>query len=264
MMRLPSVELTRARWLTARGFPHIVLADAVYPDVAALLGSEFPPPEDDRWKTYTGPLEHGKQEASSMAARSGVRDMHQYLASSEFVGWLRALTRTPDLIPDPHRVGGGIHQVGLGGRLGMHVDFNVSPADSHLIRAVNVILFVGDHPGWEAAWGGYLSLGTARQGGGDVMPLPGTLVVFEASDTSWHGHPVPMQPSPVDGSLPPLRKSIPAYYYRPVRQDERVVAHSTRFYEVESGNCPHKRPHDFPGLEFTFTDGRCALCGGTL
>jgi hypothetical protein len=49
----------------------------------------------------------------------------------------------------------------------------------------------------------------------------------------------------------PLRKSIPAYYFRPVRDGEVVDARSTRFLEVERGRCPHTTPVEF---------GRCPLC----
>lgn len=271
----PDPAAERRRWLTSDPFPHVVLSNCIYPEEAAGIAAEFPDLADPRWKTYSGPLEHGKQEGDASIAGPLVADVHDYLASDEFVDWLRRVSGIPDLTADPTRLGGGIHQCGLGGLLGMHVDFNVHPDRPDLVRAVNVILFVGNRDdlwryeerhgiienvyGWRPAWGGYLSLGT-RGPGPDVMPEPGTLVVFEASDTSWHGHPVPMQPDPTTGHEPPVRRSIPAYYYRPVRPDETVEAHSTRFYDVESGNCPHKRSL----LNITIVHGRCTLCGGTV
>jgi hypothetical protein len=249
---LPDATQARRQWTTADPFPHLLLSDVIYPEEAAAVAAEYPPPDDPRWKTYSGPLEHGKQEGTVDLAGPATAAVHRYLASDEFVYWLRDVTHVEDLIADPALIGGGIHQAASGARLGMHVDFNVHPSDRDLVRAVNVILFVGDTV-WPEDVGGTLWLGERHT---EVYPQPGTLIVFEASDTSWHGHPDPI----VDGA--PLRRSVPAYYYRPIRDGETVEEHSTRFLEIERGRCPHKL--DLPGMSIEVVDGRCSLCGGIL
>lgn len=258
IFRLPSAEQAHRQWSTAVPFPHVEFSDTIYPDEAAVAAREFPPPSDSRWKTYTGPLEAGKQEAPAEIAGTAVAAIHDRLASDEFVGWLRTVSGIPNLIADPTRLGGGIHQAAVGGRLARHVDFNVHPAivDPFLLRAVNVILFVGDTV-WPPGVGGTLWLGELSRAT-EVYPQPGLLVAFEASDDSWHGHPDPI----LDGA--PLRRSIPAYYYRPIRDGETVEAHSTRFLDIERGNCPHKRGIDCGPALISEAGPRCPLCYGTL
>lgn len=266
-LNLPDVDAAARTWAVMPPFPHVVIPDAISHADAHQIAVEFPLPDDPAWKTYTGPLEAGKQEASADSAGPYTAQIHAALAATETVDWLRTVTGIPDLVPDPARLGGGIHQSGPDGRLGMHVDFNVHPAASPpLIRAVNVILFVtdpedlraqsalpdgaivkGPYVGWDPGWAGLLRIGVPGSlAETAVMPNPGVMIVFEASGTSWHGHPDVM------AAGAPLRRSIPAYYYRPVREDEEVDQRSTRFLEIEQGRCPHdgNRGH------------RCALCGG--
>lgn len=240
LLDLPDPHAGRRRWLTSEPFPFIVVPDVIYLDEAAAICAEFPPPDNPGWHTFTGPLEHGKQEGSADIAGPRTAELHQALAANEFVDWLRVVSGVPDLVADPTRHGGGIHQSGPGARLGMHVDFNVHPQRPDLIRAVNLILFVGVRGDlfryevdgndvrnvcrWRREWGGILHLGAGRPYV-EIDPLPGLLVVFEASDLSYHGHPMPMTADA------PLRRSVPAYFYRPIRPDETVEAHSTRFLE---------------------------------
>lgn len=219
LLQLPDAHTERRRWLTSEPFPHVTVEHAIYPDEAAAIGNEYPPPTDSRWHTFTGEREAGKQEGRASIAGPNVAAIHETLAGDEFVGWLRVVSGIPDLIADPTRHGGGIHQSGPGARLALHTDFNLLPTRPELIRAVNVILFVGPHP-WPTL-DGVLQLGA--NGEACVIPDPGTLAAFEASDMSWHGHPYPMAPNA------PLRKSVPCYFYRPLAEGEVVEQHSTRF-----------------------------------
>jgi hypothetical protein len=227
MIALPSASRAHEAWADASPFPHFVFPDALDRRTAAACGREFPTP-DGPWHTFTGELEAGKQEGAASIAGPCVAALHEELASDAFVAWLRTVSGVEDLVADPDRHGGGIHQSGPGARLGTHVDFNVR---GDLVRAVNVIVFVGDQnewrdgDGWRIDTGGLLELGADSDV--KVVPRPGVLVVFEASNTSWHGHPVPM----VEGS--PLRKSVPAYFYRPLADGEQIEQHSTRFLAIE-------------------------------
>lgn len=225
MLRLPDPVLVRQLWLDAQPFPHVVLPSALDADEAAEVAGEFPEPGDSRWHVFTGPLESGKCEATAAAAGPKVAALHDWFASDTFVGWAREVSGIPDLVPDPSRKGGGIHQSGPTARLFTHVDFNVL-GDTGLIRAVNVILFVGIVPLWPDVFGGMLELGAPDDPlRVDVPPVPGTFVMFETSDTSWHGHPKPLHAD----AWP--RRSLPVYLYRPIRDGEQVDAHSTRFWE---------------------------------
>lgn len=230
---LPPVDISQRMWdeHAGRPFRHIVIPNALTVEAARACGDEYPPADSRAWHTFTGELEAGKQEAVAAVAGPNVGSLHEALASRLFIEWLRLTTGIGDLIADPDKVGGGIHQSGPGARLGLHVDFNLHPTRHYLIRAVNLIVFVGAQF-WSVdralRWGGMLELGRPSDVDRvEVAPVAGDMVVFEATDQSWHGHPRPMEPEA------PLRKSLPAYYYRPLADGEQVEGRSTRFLATQ-------------------------------
>jgi hypothetical protein len=140
------------------------------------------------------------------------------------IGFLERLTGIDGLVPDPHLVGGGLHQIERGGRLEVHADFN-RHEHLRLDRRLNMILYLNRE--WREEWGGHLELWdrTMRRCVRKVLPVANRCVVFATSDHSFHGHPDPL-------TCPPgvTRKSLALYYYsngRPV--DEITDAHNTLF-----------------------------------
>lgn len=194
---------------------------------AQQAGSEFPPYDDPRWHTFTGPLEEGKQEGKAEIAGRFVAQIHADLADRRFIDAVgEALGYKPgELLPDPDRVGGGIHQCAPGGRLGLHIDFNIHPTDPNLLRAVNVIVFLSEW-GLGAGDNGALVMRVCDQ---DIRisPSPGLLIAWRAEDDIFHGHPEPFP------ETAPRRRSIAVYYYRRITDDERaqIQSRSTTFLE---------------------------------
>jgi hypothetical protein len=218
-VKLPDVTPDMVeRWQIAEPFPHLVLDGAFGSDICDQAASEFPPPDDTGWHTFSGDLEYGKQEAKADIAGPAVKFLHLLFESFDFVLWVSSLTLISDLQADPLRLGGGIHQVREDGRLGLHVDYNLHP--SGLERRVNTILFVEHNP-WPGADLILYRDGFSRA----VTPAPDRLVVFEAGDDTWHGHPHPLEPP----TRHQTRKSIPSYLFAPARPG--VVARSTQFLE---------------------------------
>ena len=228
---LPNLDKWSARgahssWDNSKPFPFFILHGLFAPELVAAAHDEYPAPDDTGWHTFDGPLEEGKQEGSIDRGGDATRTIHDFFHTFSWVEWLQVATGH-DLTTDPKRLGAGLHQSCSGARLGVHVDFNVHP-DSGWYRRVNLILYLT--AGWEREWGGALELhhdeplsldgqtGVAQS----IKPEANTLVIFEASDRSWHGHPVPIS----DGA--PCRRSMPAYYYTPMRDDD-PPAHSTIF-----------------------------------
>jgi Rps23 Pro-64 3,4-dihydroxylase Tpa1-like proline 4-hydroxylase len=115
----------------------------------------------------------------------------------EFLLWLEELTGIKGLVPDPYLKGGGVHRIGRGGFLKMHTDFNFHN-ELRLYRRLNLLLYLNEN--WPG--GGMLWLGKDKC----VQPEANTMVVFETSETSWHGH-----PDPLEHDSP--RDSIALYYY---------------------------------------------------
>ncbi|QEQ93687.1 hypothetical protein SEA_ZUKO_109 [Streptomyces phage Zuko] len=200
----------------AEPFPHIVLDGFWSDDELSMAAAEFPEPADPRWKTYRDPKEWGKRCMDEPHTwPRGVAQLMAHLQSPVMCEALEDLTGLRGITSDA--VGGGMHMTGEGGRLDMHVDFNVHP-DGKRLRKLNVLVFMNRE--WNTEWGGTLYLGEDRDRA--VFPGWNRMVIFECSDKSWHGHPEPI----VGGAW---RKSVAAYFYVPM--DEVVEAHTTTWLE---------------------------------
>jgi Rps23 Pro-64 3,4-dihydroxylase Tpa1-like proline 4-hydroxylase len=121
----------------------------------------------------------------------------------EFLLWLEELTGIKGLVPDPYLKGGGVHRIGRGGFLKMHTDFNFHN-ELRLYRRLNLLLYLNED--WQHVWDGGLYLGKGYEK--YIEPEFNSMVIFETSETSWHGHPEPLRCP--DGTH---RDSIALYYY---------------------------------------------------
>lgn len=187
-------------------FPHIVIDDALSPDVlrpviAEIAASEV---EQERQTNTT----FNKRRTSDVAKLGpATRRLIDDLNSAPFLIFLEKLTGIDALVPDPHLEGGGVHQIGAGGFLKVHTDFNWHRR-LQLHRRINVLLYLNEN--WDEAWGGQLELWdkTMSRRGARIAPIFNRMVVFSTTDESYHGHPDPM--TCPDGVT---RNSIALYYY---------------------------------------------------
>ncbi len=228
---MPPLELKhdpyalRTRYQSADPFPHIVL-DGLFDDaVLERVLADFPKPDETRWMRFDSPTEKklGYYHEHSTIT-DAVRSFLDALNGFEMLLFLEALTGIEGLIPDPYFGGGGLHQIEPGGFLKIHADFNVHPK-LKLDRRANMLIYMNKD--WREEWGGHLELWSAdmtecRQ---RILPVFNRAVIFSTTDTSFHGHPHPLQSPPGV-----TRKSVSLYYYTAGRPDEeRSAAHDTIF-----------------------------------
>lgn len=211
-----STKALRDQFAKASPFPFLVLDGLFDPDELASAVEAWPHESPD-WKGY-------QREKRGLMTReaipSGLLAVIDELNSERFVRWLASISRVKRLQADDSMAGGGLHEVGPGGALGMHIDFNRL---DHLYRRVNCLLYLNRD--WPAEWGGALELRDCPKDPGitkTIAPTFNRLVIFEASEHSWHGHPLPLQ-CPNKAS----RKSIAAYYYSDTPHPSYKEKHST-------------------------------------
>jgi hypothetical protein len=215
--RAQMLERARAlkdQYASASPFPHIVIDDFLPTDVAEQVLRAFPPIDDPVWLDWRRrdvvhqPKKQGVGHADRMDGVSPV--IHHVLFalnSSPMVRFLEELTGIDGLTPDPHFVGGGLHQILPGGRLAIHSDFNIHPS-SRLYRRLNVLLYLNKD--WRPEYGGELQLWDRSMQAmtRDVAPIFNRCVVFNTDRDSFHGHPDPLRTP--EGLT---RKSLALYYY---------------------------------------------------
>jgi hypothetical protein len=192
----------------AEPFPHIVLDNFLPTEVAQLALDNFPSQtlqSDLRFESGYAGLH--KRQILPEECNAAARSFFHFLNSQPVLDFLEGLSSIQGLIPDPHFDGGGFHETGSGGKLGIHADFRINER-LHLHRRMNMIVYL--NPDWKDEYGGFLELWdkqmTAKQRA--VAPIFNRCVIFNTDADSFHGHPDPMtMPKDV------LRRSIAMYYY---------------------------------------------------
>ena len=206
-------------------FPHIVIEDFLPPKVIEPVLAAFPNPRAGvEWIEFNNEEERKLAFPRAEKMPGILRDVLYFLNAQPMLEFLEKLTGIQNLIPDPYFIGGGLHQIEPGGKLGVHVDFNKYERFD-LDRRLNLLLYMNKD--WQESYGGHLELWdrTMTRCESRVLPLFNRCVVFSTTESSFHGHPVPL--TCPEGRT---RKSIATYYYTNGRPEaEQGNSHSTVF-----------------------------------
>lgn len=231
----------RSTYKNKSPFSYAVINGEVSPQLLKKVAKEFDIPS--AWHRYDNAFE--KKEA-----RDNFEDLPHFtkmllseMNSVQFIRFLESLTGVESLITDHTFRGAGMHQIRNGGKLDVHVDFNWHPK-LKLKRAVNVLLYLNE--AWLYEWGGYLQLWNQDMSACHTLisPLFNNMVIFNSTETSFHGHPNPVQaPEGI------TRKSIAVYYY--VSTGEYEAPHSTKFVP-RPGDVTDPEIEDFRERRSTF------------
>ncbi len=208
---------------TAAPFKHGVYDEVFDPEVLDAILDEIETVESN-WKSFETVYEKKLQFNRDQNLPPITRAFIHNLNSEPFLEFLSELTGIQGLIPDPYLVGGGIHKIPRGGKLGVHVDFNQHDK-LNAFRRLNVIIYLNKD--WKEEYGGHFQLWREATGGCEkkVLPIFNRMAIFTTTNTSFHGHPEPLT-CPEDRS----RRSLALYYYTSKEHGEQVSkSHSTVF-----------------------------------
>jgi hypothetical protein len=206
-------EAARSDWATMHPFPHVCFDDFLDTYAYVVAKINFPDPASSIWKTPENAHTHAKSvtkrgafDLKEMRYSDEARSLFYEFNSGAFLGFLERLSGISGLLGDPYLAEGGFHCVRDAGYLDIHADFSHHDKTG-LERRLNLILYLNE--GWKSEYGGALSLyDTDLRPCATFMPIANRCVIFETSETSYHGHPDPMK-------LPAgrCRESIALYYY---------------------------------------------------
>ncbi len=179
-------------------FWHIVVDDAFPRGLIEQAAADWPNPQSEVWLRYDSLLERKRTCNRWEQFPESIRDL--------FIGMLCFPLSLHDggrIIPDTMLYGAGMHDMGPGDHLDVHLD-----ADRHALtgmeRWANQILFLTDYE----SCGGRLELWDECLANcmTSIEPRMGRLIAFECSDHSYHGI-----TEPVTGPL--RRKSLAVYWW---------------------------------------------------
>jgi len=188
-------------------FRHWVIDDFLPESLANALLEAFPSSEEPIWDNYKYEMQTKSAANKFILLPEPIRTFISYLSNDSFISILETLTSIYPLLSDPSIDGGGLHQIYNGGSLSIHADF-ARHKKYDITRRLNLIYYL--NPDWQASFHGNLCLydpsGSIVKK--EISPIFNRLVVFETTNTSFHGHPDKLSvPSSTS------RKSIALYYY---------------------------------------------------
>lgn len=227
---LAKLDAHRERFRDARPFRHVVIDDFFEPAVAAALLQQFPAFEAGNARTENGDLGHKSTVEKIRGLGSAYAKFDDAIQTPAFLDAIGRITGIDGLLYDPWYFGGGTHCNRAGQDLDAHVDFNRHPIH-HWHRRLNLIVYLNQQ--WHDDWGGSLALHSDPRSPDDrvklVTPLYNRCVIFETTESSWHGFSTIAPPA--DGQ-DTLRRSVALYFYSEDRPDEEQAAtHSTIYVD---------------------------------
>jgi len=205
--RLYGEELS-GEYVFAEPYPHIVLDNFLPLAMAESLLKNFPSSVCKEGKNFNGGyFEHNKRQILPNDLNSDGLAYFYFFNSAPFLQFLEGITSIQGLIPDPYFSGGGFHEISNGGKLGVHADFRIHDR-LHLNRRINVLVYLNKD--WHDEYGGSLEIWDRNMAAKckSISPIFNRCVIFNTDDSSFHGHPDPLNtPEGV------TRKSLALYYY---------------------------------------------------
>lgn len=216
-------------YAAASPFPHIAIDGLIDAGLLRELLAGFP--ARDGKAMFDRDQERLKaQYAPHEIADRRLRNFLMELNGAAFLGFLEELTGITGLIPDPHFIGGGLHETLRGGHLGVHADFNIH-RQMQVERRLNLLIYLNDD--WPANYGGDLELwnGDMTACAARIAPLMARAVIFNTRLDSFHGHPDPLA-CPPDRS----RRSIATYYYTAPEDGVAALRRRTTLFRARPGS----------------------------
>jgi 2OG-Fe(II) oxygenase superfamily len=211
----------------AEPFPHIVLDNFLPEPVIRAALANFPAERLAGDRVFDiGYAGHHKRQISPEDCNATARELFHFFNSAPFLQFLEGLSAIQGLIADPYFHGGGFHETGRGGFLGVHADFRINEK-LHLHRRMNVIVYLNEH--WLDEYGGKLELWDRDMKSlrASVLPILNRCVIFNTDADSFHGHPDPLTcPENM------FRRSIALYYYTASREIYNEVPSNDTIYRA--------------------------------
>lgn len=215
----------------AEPFPHIVMDNFLPEDVARLALQHFPTKRLESDTVFElGYAGQFKRQTLPEDCDAPARQLFHFFNSAPFLQFLEGLSAIPGLVPDPYFHGGGFHETGKGGLLGIHADFRINDR-LHLQRRMNVIVYLNEN--WKEEYGGQLELWdrAMKTKCRSVLPVFNRCVIFNTDADSYHGHPDPL-------TCPPdvFRRSMALYYYTGSKEIYNEVPANSTIYHARPGD----------------------------
>ncbi len=202
-----TVERLHSSFKEAKPYPHLAIDNMLSGSMLEKLVQEIPSMNGEKWVHEDD--DHIKRFNLRSAVELGPYgfQLTSFLHSATFLYLLSELTGIWELLPDPYLQGGGYHMIPPGGKFDIHADRNTA-YETGLTRRLALIVYLNKD--WNPDWGGQFELwnATGTQCVQSIEPAFNRTLIFEISDTNYHG-----VPRPVTCPAGRSRNSFLVYYH---------------------------------------------------
>ena len=178
-------------------FRHWILDNFIPPSMVSAALLEWPAPVWPYWHRYNDKT--SKKYASKDILRLGPACLSIFNDICKLD--ICSLTGDPEIFPDFSGYGAGMHWIPEGGFLGMHLDTAKHPI-TEWRREYSACLYLTPESSGDLVLADNPEFTDSHR----VSPKAGTLVVFECTDSSYHGVPEVVE-------YPGGRKSVAAFFW---------------------------------------------------
>jgi len=217
MINLYNLVHLKEEFLDSKPFNHVVIDNFFIEENAKTISNEIPEWNSEEYGVfYNNYIEVKKTQNNWNSFKECTYKAFHYLNSSFFLEKLKLITSCSELVPDEGLHGGGYHCHGNGGKLNIHLDYNIHPK-LKLQRKLNIIIYLSDN--WKKEYGGELQLWSGTQEKAlkckkKIDIKFNRAIIFDTTQNSWHGFPGIIK-CPENIS----RKSLAIYYLQPPKDN---------------------------------------------
>ena len=196
MIRLPSISDNT--FANGTPYPHIMIDDVIDTETALKIQREILDIPMTAYGRYSNPFEQKWTLSNKTTMPLTCTKLFCYLESDEFIDKLSKIVGKP-LVKDHDKNFWGIHLFENGDKLDIHVDAGQHPQNG-LKKAVTLGIYLSYN--WSSAYGGALELWEGENCVNiqpkltkcckTIDPLFNRAVIFDNTDYSWHGSPIPV------------------------------------------------------------------------
>ena len=225
----------KKKYLYNDPFPHLVIDDFFNEEILSSILKEFPDLSKSNntiKNSHPAEVKLSSDRGDSLQGKNS-KNLLRYLNSSVFLDFLQELTSIKEkLIPDPHFIGGGLHELKKGGFLKVHADYCFH-SETNLDRRINLLIYLNKN--WKKEYKGDLELWDKEMKNckKKISPIFNRVVIFNTTDIAYHGN-----PSIVSCPKNDSRKSIALYYFsngRPKNEERSILIQQSTLFKQRPG-----------------------------
>lgn len=193
------LKIEKKSYIETKPFPYVSINNFLDTDFALEIQKEILDIEEEKWDRYENPFEKKYTLRDKNNLPKNCKKLFQSLISKNFIKQISNLVET-ELYIDETKNWNGVHKYKNGDYLDIHCDAGLHPTNN-LKKHVTLGIYLSKD--WKEENGGHLEIWEGESISkkhcklkdcvDKILPEFNKLVLFNCTDSSWHGNPEPVR-----------------------------------------------------------------------